>query len=107
MADAQNSGNCTVITNAVVAHVNMDIVSNKANGVTYVDRMTREVKEVRGKAVTLCAQALESTCAQLLNSLTTDACERALKLRAGRRDTIDGTDVTGGGGRGRARGHEP
>jgi choline dehydrogenase-like flavoprotein len=69
VADAQNSGNCTVITNAVVAHVNMDSASNKASGVTYVDRMTREVKEVRGKAVVLCAQALEST-RILLNSST-------------------------------------
>ncbi|MBV8515481.1 MAG: GMC family oxidoreductase, partial [Acidobacteria bacterium] len=69
VADAQNSGNCTVITNAVVAHVNMDSASNKASGVTYVDRLTREVKEVRGKTVILCAQALEST-RILLNSST-------------------------------------
>jgi choline dehydrogenase-like flavoprotein len=69
VADAQNSGNCTLITNAVVAHVNMDRGSNKASGVTYVDRITREVKEVRGKAVILCAQALEST-RILLNSST-------------------------------------
>ena len=34
---------------------------NKASGVTYVDRLTRQVKEVRGKTVILCAQALEST----------------------------------------------
>jgi choline dehydrogenase-like flavoprotein len=71
VADAQNSGNCTLITNAVVAHVNMDKSSNKANGVTYVDRMTRQVKEVRGKAVILCAQAMEST-RILLNSSTTE-----------------------------------
>ena len=38
-------------------------------GVTYVDRLTRQVKEVRGKAVILCAQALEST-RILLNSST-------------------------------------
>ena len=69
VADALNSGNCTLITNAVVAHVNMDRGTNKATGVTYVDRMTREVKEVRGKTVILCAQALEST-RILLNSST-------------------------------------
>jgi len=69
VADAQNSGNCTLITNAVVAHVNMDNATNKASGVTYVDRLTREVKEVRGKTVILCAQALEST-RILLNSST-------------------------------------
>ena len=43
--------------------------SNKARGVTYVDRLTRQVKEVRGKTVILCAQALEST-RILLNSST-------------------------------------
>jgi choline dehydrogenase-like flavoprotein len=67
--DAQDSGNCTLITNAVVSHVNMDNDQNKVRGVTYVDRMTRQVKEVRGKAVILCAQALEST-RILLNSST-------------------------------------
>jgi len=69
VADAQNSGNCTVLTNAVVSHVNMDSTTNKASGVTYVDRITRQVKEVKGKAVILCAQALEST-RILLNSST-------------------------------------
>jgi choline dehydrogenase-like flavoprotein len=69
VADAQNSGNCTLITNAVVSHVNMDNTANKAIGVTYVDRLTRQVKEVRGKSVILCAQALESA-RILLNSST-------------------------------------
>ncbi len=67
--DAVKSGNCTLITNAVVSHVDMDSDANKARGVTYVDRMTKETKEVRGKAVILCAQALEST-RILLNSST-------------------------------------
>src|SRR6266404_5606194 len=67
--DALASGNCTLFTNAVVSHVNMDDAANKARGVTYVDRATRQVKEVRGKAVILCAQALEST-RILLNSAT-------------------------------------
>ena len=69
--DAIASGNCTLITNAVVSHVDMGTESNKARGVTYVDRLTRQVKEVRGKAVILCAQALEST-RILLNSSTRD-----------------------------------
>jgi choline dehydrogenase-like flavoprotein len=67
--DALNSKNCTLITNAVVSHVDMDNASNKAAGVTYVDRLTRQVKEVRAKSVILCAQALEST-RILLNSST-------------------------------------
>src|SRR5580704_16870956 len=69
--DALSSGNCTLFTNAVVSHDNMDSEANKARGVTYVDRMTRQVKEIRGKAVILCAQALEST-RILLNSSTRD-----------------------------------
>jgi choline dehydrogenase-like flavoprotein len=67
--DAIASGNCTLITNAVVSHVNMDNAANKANGVTFVDRLTRQVKEVRAKSVILCAQAMEST-RILLNSST-------------------------------------
>lgn len=69
--DAVSSGNCTLITNAVVSHVDMDPSGNRANGVTYVDRLTRETKEVRGRSVILCAQALEST-RILLNSSTRD-----------------------------------
>jgi len=69
VADAQKSGNCTLITNAVVSHVNMNNDQNKASGVTYVERLTRQVKEVRAKAIILCAQALEST-RILLNSST-------------------------------------
>jgi choline dehydrogenase-like flavoprotein len=67
--DAVKSGNCTLITNAVVSHVDMDGKANKARGVTYVDRLTKETREARGKAVILCAQALEST-RILLNSST-------------------------------------
>ena len=67
--DAVASGNCTLITNAVVSHVDMDNAANKARGVTYVDRLTRQVKEVKGKSVILCAQAMEST-RILLNSST-------------------------------------
>lgn len=67
--DALASGNTTLITNAVVSHIDMDGAANKARGVTYVDRLTRQVKEVRAKAVILCAQAMEST-RILLNSST-------------------------------------
>jgi choline dehydrogenase-like flavoprotein len=67
--DALATGNCTLITNAVVSHVNMDNAANKAVGVTFVDRLTRQVKDVKAKAVILCAQALEST-RILLNSST-------------------------------------
>ena len=67
VADALKSGNCTHIPNAMVYQVLMDKATNKARGVTYVDRITRETREMRAKTVVLCAQALEST-RILLNS---------------------------------------
>lgn len=67
--DALESGNCTLITDAVVSHVNMDNAKNRATGVTYVHRQTHRTYEVKGRVVLLCAQALEST-RLLLNSST-------------------------------------
>jgi choline dehydrogenase-like flavoprotein len=67
--DAVATGNCRLITNAVVSQVDMDTAANKARGVTYVDRVTKETKQVRGRSVILCAQSLEST-RILLNSST-------------------------------------
>ena len=60
VADALQSGNTTLITNAMVYRVLTDPSTKKATGVMYIDRVTREVKEVRARAVILCAQALES-----------------------------------------------
>jgi len=67
--DAVKTGNCTLITDAIVSHLDIDSGSNKASGVTFVNRTTKETKQVRGRAVVLCAQALEST-RILLNSST-------------------------------------
>jgi choline dehydrogenase-like flavoprotein len=67
--DALKTGKCTLITNAIVAQVNMDPSTNRATGVTFVDGITRQTKSVRGKSVILCAQSLEST-RILLNSAT-------------------------------------
>ena len=69
VADAVKSGNCKLITNAVVAQVEMDNAENRARGVSYVDRLTHKTYQVRGRTVILCAQALEST-RILLNSST-------------------------------------
>lgn len=69
VADALKSGNCKLITNAVVAHVDMDDKENKVRGVTYVDRVSHKTYQARARAVILCAQALEST-RILLNSKT-------------------------------------
>jgi len=65
--DALRTGKCTLLTNAVVASVDMDPSTNRARGVTFVDGQTRQTKSIRAKTVILCAQALEST-RILLNS---------------------------------------
>ncbi len=69
VADALETGNCTHIPNAMVYRVVMDQDHRKATGLLYVDRVTRETKEVRGRVVVVCAQALESA-RILLNSAT-------------------------------------
>ena len=60
VADALKSGNTTLITDAMVYKVLTDPSTKRATGVMYIDRVTREVREVRARAVLLCAQALES-----------------------------------------------
>ena len=60
MADALASGNCTLIPNAMAYQVLMDPARNRAHGILYIDRNTREAKEVEAKVVVLSAQALES-----------------------------------------------
>jgi choline dehydrogenase-like flavoprotein len=60
VADALKTGNCTHIPNAMVYKVLTDTNTNRAKGLLYIDRVTREPKEVFGKVVVLSAQALES-----------------------------------------------
>jgi glucoside 3-dehydrogenase (cytochrome c) catalytic subunit len=67
VADARKTGRCTHIPNAMVYKVLMDTDRNRAKGVLYIDRNTREPREVFGRVVVLCAQALESA-RILLNS---------------------------------------
>lgn len=69
VADALKSGNCTLVTDAMVYKVLVDQQTGKARGVLYIDRVTREPKEVHARTVILAAQALEST-RILLNSAT-------------------------------------
>ena len=67
VADALKTGSCTLVPNAMAYKVLMDPVKHRARGVLYVDRVSREPKEVYARAVVLCAQALESA-RILLNS---------------------------------------
>jgi len=61
VADALKTGKCTLVPNAMAYKVLTDAQSGKATGILYIDRVTREPKELRARAVVLCAQALEST----------------------------------------------
>src|SRR6266516_1330913 len=97
--DALKTGNCTLITDAVVSHVDVDTTSNKARGVTFVHRTTKETKQVRGKTVVLCAQALEST-RILLNSSTREY-PKGLSNSSGALGHYLMDHVVGGGASGR------
>jgi choline dehydrogenase-like flavoprotein len=67
LKDAAATGRLTLISDAVASHITMDRSTGKASGVAYIDRTTRTPREVRAKAVVLCASTLEST-RLLLNS---------------------------------------
>jgi choline dehydrogenase-like flavoprotein len=67
VADAMASDNCTLISDAMAYKVLMDADRNRARGVLYVDRNTREARELSARVVLLCAQTQESV-RILLNS---------------------------------------
>jgi len=69
VADALSSGNCALISNAMAYKVLMDSDRNRARGVLYIDRNSRQPREVFARAVILCAQSQESV-RILLNSST-------------------------------------
>lgn len=58
--DAIKTGNCTYVPNAMAYKVLMDSDRNRAKGILYIDRNTRQAKEVYGRCVLLCAQSYES-----------------------------------------------
>jgi choline dehydrogenase-like flavoprotein len=70
MADALATGRCTLVTGAMVYKVLVDPSSHRARGVLYVDRKTRQTREIFGRVVALCAQTQESV-RILFNSATT------------------------------------
>ena len=103
--DALKTGKCTLVPNAIVAHVNLEKGENRASGVTFVDSITHQTKEVKGKTVILCAQALEST-RILLNSTAREG-SAGLGNSSGLlgRGLMD--HATGGGASGDLPGYEP
>jgi choline dehydrogenase-like flavoprotein len=69
VADALATGNCALISNAMVYKVLMDPDRNRARGILYIDRNTRLAREIHARTVILCAQSQESV-RILLNSAT-------------------------------------
>ena len=69
IAAAQATGRLTLLTDAVVSHVTVDPATPRATGVRYVDRLSRQTREVQSRSVVLCAQAMESV-RILFNSAT-------------------------------------
>ena len=70
MADAMATGRCTLVTGAMAYKVLVDPSSHRARGVLYIDRTTRQTREIFGRVVALCAQTQESI-RLLFNSATT------------------------------------
>jgi len=60
VADAVKTGKCTLVTDAMVHQVLMDPDRHRAIGIRYIDRVTRQVRELRARAVVVCAQMFES-----------------------------------------------
>ena len=60
VADAAATGRLTLLTDAMAWQVLMDPDTHRATGIRYIDRRTREVREVRARAVVLCAQMFET-----------------------------------------------
>jgi len=71
VADAMATGRCTLITNAMVYKVLTEQGTNRARGILYIDRNTRQAREINARVVVVCAQALESS-RILFNSATRD-----------------------------------
>ncbi len=69
MADAMATGRCTLVTGAMVYKVLVDPSTRRARGVLYIDRATRQPREIFGRIVALCAQTQESV-RILFNSAT-------------------------------------
>lgn len=96
VADALATGRCTLIQNAMVYQVLMDGSGKNARGVLYIDRRTRQVKEVTARVVILAAQALESV--RILFNSRTAQYENGLANSSGAlgKYLMDHTWVAGG-----------
>ena len=78
------SGRLTIRSDAVASRVTLD-PSGRARGVIFVDRMTREEHEVRGRVVVLCASTIESV--RILLNSASPAHQHGLGNSSGRLGT--------------------
>lgn len=67
---AIDTGLLELRTDAIAKHIDVDPISGKATGVTFIDRLTKQEHTVRAGMVMLCASAIESV-RLLLNSRST------------------------------------
>jgi len=65
VADAMATGRLTLLTDAVAARLH--VKDGRAAALTYIDRVSRQARQVKAKIMVLCASTLEST-RLLLNS---------------------------------------
>jgi len=96
--DAVATGHCTHVPNAMVYKVLVDAATGRASGLLYIDRVTREPREIRGRVVVLCAQALES--ARILFNSATRQHPQGLANSSGVLGHYLMDHITGGGASG-------
>ncbi len=96
--DALKTGKCKLISNAMVHKILMDPATNRARGLLYVDRITKQSRELTARTVVLCAQSQEST-RILLNSGTREH-PNGLANSSGALGHYLTAHVRSGGGRG-------
>lgn len=58
---ARDTGNLDIRSNSIVAEVLVDQATNRATGVTVVDRLTKETSTFKAKVIVLAASTLETT----------------------------------------------
>jgi choline dehydrogenase-like flavoprotein len=98
VADALATGNCTLISNAMVYKVLMDPDRNRAGGILYIDRNTRQPREIYARTVILCAQSQESV--RILLNSSTPQYSNGLANSSGVLGHYLTAHVRSGGGRG-------
>ena len=91
---AAQTGNLTLVTDAVASHVTVDRSTGRASGIAYIDRITRAPRELHAKMVILCASTIEST-RLLLNSASDGLANSSGVLGHYLMDHIYGGGATG------------